>query len=154
MSRPSWDKYFMDIAFLVSTRATCLRRKVGAILVKQRRILATGYNGPPRGIKHCGERENGCLREQLGIPSGERHEISRATHAEQNVIIQAAVHGISIEGSTLYSTNFPCVICTKMLLNAGVVEIVYADGYADELSAELLKEAKLKVRKYIPERQN
>ena len=138
----------MDIAFLVATRATCLRRKVGAILVKDKHILSTGYNGPPRGIKHCDERPEGCLRSQLGIPSGERHEISRAVHAEQNAIIQAAVHGISIEGATLYSTNHPCVICTKMLLNAGVVEFVYAEGYPDDLSAELIEEAGVKVRQF------
>jgi dCMP deaminase len=138
----------MDIAFLVATRGTCLRRKVGAILVKERRILATGYNGPPRGIKHCGEREQGCLRDQLNIPSGERHEISRAVHAEQNTIIQAAVHGVSIVGSTLYSTNHPCVICTKMLINAGVKEFIYAEGYPDNLSAEFIKEAGIKIRQY------
>ena len=138
----------MDIAFLVSSRATCLRRKVGAILVKNKRILATGYNGPPRGIRHCGDRPGGCLREQLGIPSGERHEISRAVHAEQNTIIQAAVHGISIEGATLYSTNHPCVLCTKMLINAGVVEFVYAEGYPDELAVELIEEAGVEVRQF------
>jgi len=151
LERPSWDKYFMDIAFLVSSRATCLRRKVGAILVKNKRVLATGYNGPPRGIMHCGERPGGCLREQNGVPSGERHEISRAVHAEQNAIIQAAVHGFSIEGSTLYSTNHPCVLCTKMLINAGVKEFVYAEGYSDKLSKELIAEAGILIRKYESE---
>ncbi len=138
----------MDIAFLVASRGTCLRRKVGAILVRDRRILATGYNGPPRGIKHCGERPEGCLRESRGIPSGERHEISRAVHAEQNTIIQAAASGVSIEGATLYSTNHPCVLCTKMLINAGVVEFVYAEGYPDELSAELIEEAGIRIRQF------
>ena len=138
----------MDITFLVAGRATCLRRRVGAILVKDRRILATGYNGPPKGIEHCGDRPEGCLRDKLNVPSGERHEISRAVHAEQNTIIQAAVSGVSIEGSTLYSTNHPCILCTKMLLNAGVVEFVYADGYPDVLSAELIKEAGIIVRQF------
>jgi len=147
--RPDWDKYFMDITFLVATRGTCLRRKVGAILVKNKRILATGYNGAPRGLKHCGERESGCLRTQLNIPSGERHEISRAVHAEQNAIIQAAVYGFSIEGAICYTTNHPCVLCTKMLINAGIVEIVYAEGYPDELSAQLLAESGMKVRQYL-----
>lgn len=140
----------MDIAFLVASRATCLRRKVGAILVHDRRILATGYNGPPRGIKHCGERPGGCLRDELGVPSGQRHEISRAVHAEQNAIIQAAISGMSIEGATLYSTNHPCILCTKMLINAGIVEFVYSEGYPDELSAELIEEAGIKARQFKP----
>ena len=151
MPRPSWDKYFMDIAVLVASRATCLRRKVGAVLVKDKRILATGYNGPPRGLKHCNERPGGCLREQNHVPSGERHEISRAVHAEQNAIIQAAVHGFSIEGTTLYSTNHPCVLCTKMLINAGVKEFVYAEGYPDQLSAELIEEAGINIRMFNPD---
>ena len=151
MTRPTWDKYFMDIAVLVASRATCLRRKVGAVLVKDKRILATGYNGPPRGLKHCNERPGGCLREQNHVPSGERHEISRAVHAEQNAIIQAAVHGFSIEGTTLYSTNHPCVLCTKMLINAGVKEFVYAEGYPDQLSAELIEEAGINIRMFNPD---
>ena len=141
----------MDIAVLVASRATCLRRKVGAVLVKDKRILATGYNGPPRGLKHCNERPGGCLREQNHVPSGERHEISRAVHAEQNAIIQAAVHGFSIEGTTLYSTNHPCVLCTKMLINAGVKEFVYAEGYPDQLSAELIEEAGINIRMFNPD---
>ena len=141
----------MEIAFLVASRGTCLRRKVGAILVKDKRILATGYNGAPKGLKHCGEREEGCLREQLGIPSGERHEISRAVHAEQNAIIQAAVHGTAIAGAKCYTTSHPCVLCTKMLINAGIEEIIYAEGYPDELSAQLLAEAGMKVRQYKAE---
>ena len=139
----------MDIARLVATRSTCLRRQVGATLVKNRHILTTGYNGPPRGIKHCADREDGCLRNQLGIPSGERQEISRAVHAEQNAVVQAAIHGISIEGSSLYCTVHPCVVCTKMLINAGVVEFIYLEGYPDELSAILLKEAEVRVRQYF-----
>lgn len=150
MTRPSWDKYFMDITLLVATRGTCLRRKVGAILVKDKHVIATGYNGAPKGLKHCGERESGCLRTQHNIPSGERHEISRAVHAEQNAIIQAAVHGFSIQGAKCYTTNHPCVLCTKMLINSGITEIVYAEGYPDELSAQLLSETEIIVRQFNP----
>ena len=114
--RKSWDAYFLDIASLVSSRSTCLRRKVGAVLVKDNHILATGYNGAPRGLEHCLDR--GCIREKNGIPSGERHEYCRGIHAEQNALIQAAVHGVSIEGSTLYCTNFPCSLCSKLIINA------------------------------------
>ncbi len=137
--RPSWDSYFMSIAHLVAHRSTCLRRKVGAVLVKDHRILATGYNGAPSGLRHC--LEVGCLREQMKIPSGQRHELCRALHAEQNVLIQAAYHGIPVAGATLYCTNLPCIICTKMLINAGVVSIRYEEGYPDELSREMLQEA-------------
>ncbi len=135
----------MDIVDLVSKRSTCLRRRVGAVLVRDRRILATGYNGVPSGIMHCSER--GCLRDQMNIPSGERHELCRGLHAEQNAVIQAALHGVGIRGATLYCTNHPCIICTKMLINAGIVEIVIRDGYQDELSKELLEEAGVEVRK-------
>ena len=114
--RPSWDQYFMDIVELVGKRSTCLRREVGAILVKDKRILTTGYNGPPMGIAHCSEA--GCLRDKLGVPSGERHELCRGLHAEQNAIIQAAYHGITINGATLYCSNLPCIICSKMIINA------------------------------------
>ncbi len=116
-SRPDWNEYFMSIAELVSKRSTCLRRKVGAVIVKDKRILSTGYNGAPSGIKHC--IETGCLRERLNVPSGERHELCRGLHAEQNAIIQAAYHGVEIKDSVIYCTNLPCVICTKMLINAG-----------------------------------
>ena len=143
--RPSWDEYFIDIAKLVSKRSTCLRRKVGAVIVKNRRILATGYNGTPSGIRHC--EEVGCLREKLKIPSGERHELCRGLHAEQNAILQASLYGISLEGSSLYCTNQPCLICAKMLINAGIREVVIVDGYPDKLAQEFLKEAKIKVRK-------
>ncbi|MDI6790814.1 MAG: cytidine/deoxycytidylate deaminase family protein [Thermodesulfobacteriota bacterium] len=139
MSRPSWEEYFMNITYLVAERSTCLRRKVGAVLVKDKRILATGYNGAPSGLKHC--LDIGCLREEEGIPSGERHELCRGLHAEQNVIIQAAYHGISIADSTIFCTNLPCVICTKMLINAGVKYIFYREGYADTLSRDMLAEA-------------
>lgn len=139
MERPSWPEYFMDIARLVARRSTCLRRQVGAVMVKDKHILATGYNGTPTGITHCAQ--TGCLREQLGVPSGERHELCRGLHAEQNAIIQAARHGVNIAGATLYCTNSPCVICSKMLINAGVLSIVYLEGYPDKLSLEMLKEA-------------
>ena len=145
LKRPSWDEYFIDIARLISTRSTCLRRKVGAIIVKERRVLATGYNGTPSNIKHCDE--IGCLREKLKIPSGERHELCRGLHAEQNVLLQAALYGISVKDSSLYCTNQPCVICAKMLINAGIKEIVVADGYPDNMAREFLKEAGIKVRK-------
>lgn len=137
--RPSWDAYFMAICDLVATRSTCLRRQVGAILVKDKRILSTGYNGAPSGLKHC--LDIGCLREQLNIPSGVRHELCRALHAEQNCLIQAAYHGVSVAGSVLYCTNLPCVICTKMLINAGIRKIYYREGYPDELSKDMLCEA-------------
>jgi dCMP deaminase len=143
VQRPPWPVYFMDIADLVARRSTCRRRQVGAVAVKDKRILATGYNGAPSGISHC--LEVGCLRELEGIPSGERHELCRGIHAEQNVIIQAAYLGIPIQGATLYCTNLPCGICSKMIINAGIKEIVYREGYADTLSEELLKAAKIPV---------
>ena len=141
--RPDWDEYFMEIAEVVRKRSTCLRRKVGAIIVKDSRILATGYNGAPAGVPHCGE--VGCLRAQLNVPSGERHELCRGIHAEQNAIVQAAYLGVSIDGSTLYCTNQPCVLCAKMLINAGVKRIVIKEGYPDELAQKMLAEAGLKV---------
>jgi dCMP deaminase len=146
MNRPSWDEYFMQITHLVASRATCLRRKVGAILVRDKRILTTGYNGPPAGLPHCDEL-GGCLRDRLGVASGERQELSRAVHAEQNAIIQAAVHGISIKGATLYATNQPCSLCTKMLVNAGVREFVIAEGYPDDLAREIMDQAGVEVRR-------
>lgn len=139
MPRPSWDQYFMDITRLVATRSTCMRRQVGAILVKDRNILATGYNGVPSGISHCDA--TGCLRERLRIPSGERHELCRGLHAEQNAIVQAARHGTNIDGATLYCTTMPCIICTKMIINAGIRAIVYGEGYADELAREMITES-------------
>ena len=142
----------MQITHLVAQRATCLRRKVGAILVRDKRILTTGYNGPPAGLPHCDEL-GGCLRDKAGAPSGERQELSRAVHAEQNAIIQAAVHGFSIKGATLYATNQPCSLCTKMLVNAGVLEFVISDGYPDDLALEIMKQAQVKVRKVNPPQQ-
>ncbi|MHB8120836.1 MAG: deoxycytidylate deaminase [Desulfuromonadaceae bacterium] len=150
MQRPSWDQYFMDITRLVATRSTCMRRQVGAIMVKDRNILATGYNGVPSGISHC--ETVGCLRERLKVPSGERHELCRGLHAEQNAIIQAARHGINIDGATLYCTTMPCIICTKMLINAGISTIVYAEGYADELAREMLAETGIKISQFTPEK--
>ncbi len=139
--RPSWDEYFTQIAELVKTRSTCLRRSVGAVFVKDKNILATGYNGAPAGVAHCGE--TGCLREKLNVPSGERHEICRGLHAEQNGIIQAAKHGITLTGSTLYCNVTPCLICAKMLINVGVTRIVTTGGYPDELARQMLAEAGL-----------
>lgn len=136
----------MEIARLVASRSTCLRRQVGAVMVKDKNILTTGYNGTPSGIRHCAE--VGCLRQQLGVPSGERHELCRGLHAEQNAIIQAAKHGINIDGATLYCTNSPCSICSKMLINAGIREIVYLEGYPDTLSVEMLREAGIQLRLY------
>ena len=143
-NRPDWDHYFMQMAELTAHRSTCLRRHVGAVIVKDKHIIATGYNGAPRGIAHCDEK-GGCLREKLGVPSGERHELCRALHAEQNAIIQAATLGQSIEGATIYITNQPCVICAKMIINAGIERIVVKDGYPDELSVEILAEAGLRI---------
>ncbi len=142
--RPSWDEYFMQMAELTAQRSTCLRRHVGAVIVKDRHIVATGYNGAPRGIAHCDEK-GGCLRQKLGVPSGQRHELCRALHAEQNAIIQAATLGQSIEGATIYVTNQPCVICAKMIINAGIKRIVVKEGYPDELAVEILDEAGLAI---------
>lgn len=144
IKRPGWDEYFLEICSLVSKRSTCLRRKVGAIIVKDKRILATGYNGTPRGLPHCSE--TGCLREKLGIPSGERHELCRGLHAEQNALLQASLHGVSAKDSILYCTNQPCIICSKMLINGGIKEIVIEDGYPDKMSMDFFKEAGILVR--------
>ena len=143
-TRPSWDEYFATLAKQVSTRTTCLRRAVGAVVVKDNRILATGYNGVPVGMAHCSEA--GCLREKLGVPSGERQEICRGLHAEQNAIIQAAKYGINISGAKCYITTQPCITCAKMLINAGIIEIIYANPYPDELSLGMLDEAKIPYR--------
>ena len=143
--RMSWTDYFMDITKLVAKRSTCIRRSVGAIIVKDKRILATGYNGAPSGTSHCGV--TGCLRAKLNVPSGQRHELCRGIHAEQNAIIQAALHGVSIKDAVLYCTNQPCSICTKMIINAGITIIYYEDGYADELSLEMLHEAGVELSK-------
>lgn len=139
MTRPSWDRYFMNITNVVASRSTCLRRKVGAVIVKDKRLLTSGYNGAPQGLSHC--LDMGCLRAERGVPSGERQELCRGTHAEQNAIVQAALYGVAIEGGTLYCTHQPCSACTKMIINAGIKRIVYQQAYPDELAVELLKEA-------------
>ena len=142
--RPSWDEYFLSIADLVSKRSTCLRRNVGAVIVKDRHILSTGYNGAPMNLKHCDITE--CIREKLKIPSGQRHELCRGLHAEQNAIIQAALYGISVCGSALYSTAQPCSICAKMIINAGIKEVVIKSGYPDEMALDFFKEAGVMLR--------
>ena len=147
--RPDWDTYFMRITKLVATRSSCLRRSVGAVLVKDKRILATGYNGAPAGMAHC--EEAGCLRDQLHIPSGERHELCRGLHAEQNAIIQAARQGTEIKDSTLYCTTAPCSLCAKMLINAGVTRIVYEGSYTDERAMAFFAEAGVKVEHFVLE---
>lgn len=146
MERPDNDTYFMRMAELVSSRSTCLRRAVGAVIVKDKRVLTTGYNGSPRGLKHC--EEMGCVRDELNIPSGTRHELCRGVHAEQNAVIQAAYFGVSINGSTLYCTTFPCSMCAKILINAGISEIVYRIDYEDTLSKSLFKEAGVVMRSW------
>lgn len=137
--RPSWDEYFMNIADMVKTRSTCMRRQVGAVIVRDKRILTTGYNGTPAGLKHCAEA--GCLRDELQIPSGERHELCRGIHAEQNAIIQAAVFGVSIQNSTIYINLSPCILCTKMIINSGITRIVTREAYNDALASKMLEES-------------
>ncbi len=139
MSRPSWDEYFMQVTRVVGSRSTCLRRQLGAVIVKDKRILSTGYNGPPSGLDHC--LDVGCLRQQMEIPSGERFELCRGLHAEQNAIIQAAYHGVSIRDSVIYSSAQPCVTCAKMIINSGIKRIIYEEEYPDALSRRLLAEA-------------
>ncbi len=143
-SRPSWGTYFMNITHLVAERSTCIRRAVGAVLVKDKRILSTGYNGAPTGLKHC--LEVGCMREQFGVESGKMHELCRGIHAEQNAIIQAAYHGVSVNGAVIYCTNQPCSICARMIINAGIKKIYYQSGYADSLARELLGEAGIEMK--------
>ena len=147
MPRPSWPEYFMAITKMVAKRSTCLRRQVGAVLVKDKRILSTGYNGAPSSLRHC--EEVGCLRTDTSIPSGERHELCRGLHAEQNAIIHAAYHGIPIKEATLYCTNKPCVICSKMLINAGIEKIFYEAGYDDLLADQMLEEAGIEIRRFV-----
>jgi len=144
LKRPDWDEYFMEMAVLTAKRSTCLRRQVGAVIVKDRHIVATGYNGAPRGVAHCDEK-GGCFRQQMNVPSGERHELCRALHAEQNAIIQAAVQGNSIEGASIYVTNQPCVICAKMIINAGIRKIYIKDSYPDKMAEEIINEAGIEV---------
>ncbi|MGQ9609518.1 MAG: deoxycytidylate deaminase [bacterium] len=141
--RLSWDEYFMEIAYLVAKRSTCIRRQVGAIIVRDRRILATGYNGAPRGLAHCAE--VGCLREKMGVPSGRMQELCRGLHAEQNAIIQAALFGVSIENSMIYTVTQPCVVCAKMIINSGIKRVVFAEFYPDQLAEELFEEANIEL---------
>lgn len=149
-SRPSWDDYFMEIVKEAATRSTCLRHNVGAVLVRDKRILSTGYNGAPAGMTHC--LEIGCIRDKLKIPSGTKHEICRAIHAEQNAIIQCAIHGVSSKDSTIYITHQPCTICTKILINAGVKRIVFEKPYPDEYAESLLKEVRTKLEQWRPKK--
>ncbi len=137
--RPSWDDYFLQLADLVASRSTCLRRQVGAVLVRDERIIATGYNGAPRGIQHC--LEAGCLREKMGIPSGERYELCRGVHAEQNAIINAAYYGVSTKGAILYCTNQPCLICARMIINAGIIKVVHRGNFDDDFALQFMEEA-------------
>ncbi len=146
MDRPSWDEYFMRMAFMAATRSNCVRRKVGAVIIKEKRIISTGYNGPPRGALHCDE--IGCLREQLKVPPGERRELCMGLHAEQNAIIQAAYNGTAINGGIIYVTTHPCSDCSKMLINSGIKEIIFSEGYPDELSELMLIQSDIVTRQY------
>lgn len=141
MTRPSWEEYFMSIAHQVALRSTCLRRQVGCIIVLEKRIVSTGYNGAPSGLPHC--EEVGCVREDRGVASGERHELCRGLHAEQNAIIQAALHGTAVGGGALFCTHKPCILCTKMLINAGIRRVYYVEGYQDTLAEEMAREAEI-----------
>ena len=147
--RPSWDEYFMNIAKMVAQRSTCLRRHIGAVLVRNRQILSTGYNGPPKSTPHCIEK-GGCLRDKLKVPSGQRHELCRAAHAESNCISQAAANGVITENSIIYVTTFPCVFCSKIMINAGVKKVIFKEGYGStedfKLSKELLNEAGIEIQ--------
>jgi len=147
--RPSWDSYFMQLAQVVAGRSTCLRRQVGAVMVKDRQILSTGYNGSPSGLLHCDE--IGCLRQSLSVPSGERMEICRAVHAEQNALIQAAKHGVAIDGADLYCTHQPCVQCTKMMINVGIRRVVYIHSYLDPLADVMARESGLELILFVEE---
>ncbi len=141
--RPTQDEYFMEIANVVAKRSTCLRIHVGAVIVKEGQILSTGYNGAPHGFEHC--LDIGCIREKKNIAHGTMHELCRAVHAEQNAIIQAAIHGVSIEGATVYCTHQPCILCTKMIINGKIKRVVFQNGYPDEMSLKFLKQAGIDV---------
>lgn len=143
MTRPDWDVYFMMMAGVAAMRSTCVRRRVGAVIVRDRQVVSTGYNGAPKGLPHCAD--VGCLRVKLSIPSGERHEICRGSHAEMNAIAQAAATGASTEGGHIYSTHEPCSFCTKAIINAGIVRLVYLHPYPDELARELRSQASVQV---------
>ena len=148
-SRPDWESYFMTLAVVAATRSTCMRRQVGAVIVKNGQIISTGYNGSPKGTPHCSE--TGCLREQLKIPSGERQEMCRGSHAEMNAIAQAASVGVSTEGAVLYCTHSPCAYCTKAIINAGIKRLVFLYSYPDELAEKLREEAGLQSQVFPPE---
>lgn len=151
MVRKSKDIYFCEIADLVSSRSTCLRNQVGAVIVRDSQILSTGYNGAPKGLPHC--EDVGCIREQQGVKPGERHELCRGLHAEQNAVIQAAYNGTSVKDAKMFCTTQPCSICTKILINAGIIEVIYIEAYEDKLAAQLVKESSLKMRQVdIPRR--
>ncbi|MEQ8237038.1 MAG: cytidine/deoxycytidylate deaminase family protein [Syntrophomonadaceae bacterium] len=144
--RPSWDEYFLDLADLAASRSTCLRRQVGAVLVRRERIISTGYNGAPRGLGHC--LELGCLRAELKIPSGQRYELCRGVHAEQNAIINAAYYGISTEDTVLYCTNQPCIICARILINAGILRVVHRGDFEDNLALQFMQDAGIELVEY------
>ena len=143
MTRPSWDEYFMKICGDVAERSTCKRHQFGAVIVRDKRLLATGYNGAPKGMPHC--LELGCLRDELGIPSGTKHEVCRGVHAEQNAIIQCALHGVSSKDATMYVNGIPCKICAKIIINSGISRVVYSGDYADKEAFELFKQAGVKM---------
>lgn len=139
----------MEIAHVVARRSTCLRRQIGAVIVWDKRILTTGYNGAPSGLPHC--LELGCLRDELGIPSGTRHEVCRALHSEQNAIVQAALHGVSTKGSSIYITTQPCSLCAKMIINAGIERVIFEGDYPDKFALEMLQNADIELVRYNPE---
>lgn len=148
--RPDWESYFMTLAIVAATRSTCLRRQVGAVIVRNGQIISTGYNGPPKGTPHCAE--TGCLRARLHIPSGERQEMCRGSHAEMNAIAQAASVGVSTAGAVLYCTHSPCAYCAKAIINAGIIRVVYLNSYPDDLAEQLLHEAGLEDHQFPPEK--
>jgi dCMP deaminase len=145
MNRPSWDEYFMEIAQVVAKRSTCLRRKVGAIVVKNKRIISTGYNGTLSGLEHCNK--SGCLRQKFAIKSAERQELCRGMHAEANALLFAASYGVDMHEAVLYCTHQPCVLCAKMIIQAGIKQVVFMGEYPDKLARQLFKEAKVKIKR-------
>jgi dCMP deaminase len=148
-NRPTLDEYFMEIAEVVAKRSTCLRNNVGAVIVRDKRILSTGYNGAPRDMEHC--LEIGCIRDQQNIVSGTRHELCRAVHAEQNAIIQSALHGVSVEGATLYCTHQPCILCAKMIINSKIKRVVYFNKYPDDEAINFFKKAGVEINIFKPD---
>ena len=144
--RPTWDEYFMEIATVAAKRSTCLRRAVGAVIVRDNHIISTGYNGSPKGTPHC--QETGCIRKLNDIPSGTRHEFCRGSHAEINAIAQAASVGTTTNGATLYCTHQPCAFCAKAIINAGIKKIIFAHPYPDEIGSKLLQEAGLELKEF------